>query len=124
MTSHNDRPTSSHADSLPSPGPDPGLDGSMPRHALPQEFHLIKKGKSDMTSPNDRKSSGVNQEPREVPVWIRVDNAAELLDMTPGAMRKALRRGQIPKELVRHIGRAVRINRQRLLAWLEGLTAA
>lgn len=52
-------------------------------------------------------------------VWIRVETAAALLDLTPEALRCRLRRTDLPPGILKKWGRAVLLHRQRLLDFVE-----
>ncbi|MEK7466210.1 MAG: hypothetical protein AAB074_02245 [Planctomycetota bacterium] len=52
--------------------------------------------------------------------FASIKSAAPLLDMTPDALRKAIRRGSIPASCIARMGRrTIRLDMARLTDWLR-----
>lgn len=68
----------------------------------------------------------MNQEPRAngadvevAPVLLTLAHAAAVADTTPQGLRGWIRRGLVPRQCLKKIGRSVRIRRDPFIAWLS-----
>jgi hypothetical protein len=52
-------------------------------------------------------------------VWLRLPSAAALVDISPGALKQRILRGQVPATVIRKLGRTVLVHREKFLRWLE-----
>jgi hypothetical protein len=57
--------------------------------------------------------------PTEGPLFISLKKAARILDLTPEALRKRVSRGELAGGIVVRIGRSLRFDRERLVAWMR-----
>src|SRR5262245_42504832 len=51
-------------------------------------------------------------------VWLRIETAAALVDLTPAALRKRIVRAKVPAGIVTHFGWSIRIHKDLFLAWV------
>ncbi|MBI4566433.1 MAG: hypothetical protein HY716_17255 [Planctomycetes bacterium] len=52
-------------------------------------------------------------------IWLRLASAAELVDLSTGALRKRLNRTPPPKGVMRRWGGSYFIHRERFLKWMD-----
>ncbi len=58
--------------------------------------------------------------PAEGAIWLRMRSAAQIVDLSPGALRKRLSRAEVPPGVMRRWGRTMLLHKERFLAWVEG----
>lgn len=85
---------------------------------------------ANKSKPEAPESNALRENASEVPhvggtdaVWLRIESAAALVDLTPAALRKRLVRANLPAGIIAHLGSSVRIHKARFLAWVASGTA-
>lgn len=68
---------------------------------------------------NDDAVTASGTRPTVCRVWLRLSTAAELVDLTPAALRKRLARHPLRKGILKRWGGSIFVHQERFLRWLD-----